>query len=60
LAVEYDHVDLGTERVFFHNNTVANSLGFTPFNEKIRQDIDLLTVRLNYKFGANCCAAPLK
>ena len=60
LAVEYDHVDLGTERVFFHNNAVANSLGFSPFNEKIRQDLDLLTVRLNFKFGADCCAAPLK
>jgi outer membrane immunogenic protein len=59
-AVEYDHVFLGTDTVFFHNNSVANSLGFTPFNERIREDLDLLTVRLNYKFGADCCAAPLK
>lgn len=47
LGFEYDHMFMGARDVTFFD-------GFTgafDFNERIHQDVDLFTARLNYKFG---------
>ena len=46
-AIEYDHLFLGT------NNSAFSSLatGLNTRNDDIRQDADLVTVRVNYRFG---------
>jgi outer membrane immunogenic protein len=48
VAVEYDHFDFGRKSVGF------TTLGGAFFaNERITQEIDLLTARINYRFGAS-------
>jgi outer membrane immunogenic protein len=44
-AVEYDHLFMGT------NNYAFNVVGLATRNEDIKQDADLVTVRVNYRFG---------
>jgi outer membrane immunogenic protein len=44
-AVEYDHLFMGTNNYAF---TVA---GLATRNESIKQDADLVTARVNYRFG---------
>ncbi len=48
LALEYDHLFMGTRDLTFYGIT-------TPFvfsrTDSIRQDVDMFTVRLNYRFG---------
>jgi outer membrane immunogenic protein len=44
-AVEYDHLFMGT------NNYAFNTAGLATRNEDIKQDADLVTVRVNYRFG---------
>ena len=44
-AVEYDHLFMGTDNYAF------NTAGLATRNESIKQDADLVTVRLNYRFG---------
>ena len=46
VGFEYDHMFMGSRNVTFFDFT-----GAFDFNEHIRQDVDLFTVRLNYKFG---------
>jgi outer membrane immunogenic protein len=45
-AVEYDHLFMQDR-----NNTFRTPAGTFFSNERIRQDVDLVTVRVNYKFG---------
>ena len=46
VAVEYDHLFMGTQ------NVNANSpAGVFSATDRIRQDVDIGTVRLNYHFG---------
>jgi outer membrane immunogenic protein len=46
-AIEYDHLFMGTNT---DNLTAANGTG--PFaSDAIRQNVDLVTARINYKFG---------
>src|SRR6185437_9524878 len=45
LAVEYDHLFMGTDNYAF------NTAGLATRNESIKQDADLVTVRVNYRFG---------
>jgi len=44
-AVEYDHLFMGTDNYAF------NTAGLPTRNENIKQDADLVTVRVNYRFG---------
>jgi outer membrane immunogenic protein len=50
-GIEYDYLQFGTHTFFFSNNAVANSLGFTPFNEHIKQNVQMLTARLSFLFS---------
>jgi outer membrane immunogenic protein len=44
-AVEYDHLFMGNDNYAF------NTAGLATRNESIKQDADLVTVRVNYRFG---------
>jgi len=44
-AIEYDHLFMGT------NNYNLTFAGFNTRNDNIKQDADLVTVRVNYRFG---------
>jgi outer membrane immunogenic protein len=46
LGFEYDHLFMGSRDVGFFDAT-----GAFDFIEHVRQDVDVLTVRFNYKFG---------
>lgn len=50
VAVEYDHLFMGSENNTFIGVAPAN-LGVNTRNEDISQDVDLVTARLNYRFG---------
>lgn len=52
-AVEYDHLFMGGRDTTF----TANIIGGLFTNENIRQDADLVTARVNYRFG---WGAPVK
>jgi outer membrane immunogenic protein len=45
-AVEYDHLFMGN-----NNYTLVTPVGALSRTDDIKQDVDLVTVRLNYKFG---------
>ena len=46
-AFEYDHLFMGNKLATFTDTT-----GFFFGTDRIRQDVDLLTVRVNYRFGS--------
>jgi outer membrane immunogenic protein len=48
-AVEYDHMFMGTSNYAFIS--VFPLSGINTRNESIKQDVDLVTVRVNYRFG---------
>jgi outer membrane immunogenic protein len=47
-AVEYDHMFMGTRAEDLYSNIFA---GFFSREDRIRQDVDLVTVRVNYRWG---------
>jgi outer membrane immunogenic protein len=47
-AVEYDHMFMGTRTLDFYSTIVP---GLFSREDRIRQDVDLVTVRVNYRFG---------
>jgi outer membrane immunogenic protein len=49
-AIQYDHLFMGSRTYTFTNNGVLAPAG-TTFNERIKQDVDLVTVRVNYRWG---------
>jgi len=50
-GIEYDHLFMADRNYNFVNNGVFAAAG-TPFaSDRIRQDVDLISVRVNYKFG---------
>jgi len=52
LGLEYDHLFMGDRTVTTAAvGTVGLVAGSLSRNENIRQDVDLFTARLNYKFG---------
>ena len=51
VAFEYDHMFMGSRDVSF-----ATPAGVFDGTDQIRQDVDLFTVRLNYKFGGPAIA----
>jgi outer membrane immunogenic protein len=48
-AVEYDHLFMGTKSTAFTNPFLG--LGLPLQSDSIRQDVDLVTVRVNYRWG---------
>lgn len=46
VALEYDHLFMGTHDVNF-----ATPTGVFDGSDRIRQDVDMVTARINYKFG---------
>jgi outer membrane immunogenic protein len=48
-AIEYDHLFMGTQNKQF--TSVFPVAGLNTRNDDIRQDADLVTVRVNYRFG---------
>ncbi len=49
-AVEYDHLFMGNRTHTFTTNGLLAPAGI-QFNERIKQDVDLVTVRVNYRWG---------
>jgi outer membrane immunogenic protein len=49
-AIEYDHLFMGNRTYTFTNNGVLGVTG-TQFSERVKQDVDLVTVRVNYRWG---------
>jgi outer membrane immunogenic protein len=47
-AIEYDHLFMGTRDVTFYAATPP--FGFSR-SDRIRQDVDMVTARINYRFG---------
>ena len=47
-GIEYDHLFMGNS-----NNTfsVVNPVSAAFINDRISQDVDMLTLRINYRFG---------
>jgi outer membrane immunogenic protein len=45
-AVEYDHLFMGDRNIGF-----TNAAGVLTTVDRIRQDVDLVTVRVNYRWG---------
>ena len=50
-AVEYDHLFMGSKLSTFTNNGVNGVAGTLFGTDRIRQDVDLVTVRVNYRWG---------
>ena len=48
-AVEYDHLFMGRQTLSFSN--AGNVPGLAAPTDRIRQDVDLITARVNYVFG---------
>ena len=48
VALEYDHLFMGSNTLDLYSTTVP---GLFSREDRIRQDVDLVTVRLNYRFG---------
>lgn len=46
VALEYDHLFMGTKDVTFPQNAIA-----VTRSDSIRQDVDMGTIRVNYRFG---------
>ena len=46
VAFEYDHLFMGTKDVTFPASAIAGTL-----SDHIMQDVDMGTVRVNYRFG---------
>jgi len=47
-GIEYDHLFMGNANNSF---SVANPIVVGAFNNRISQDVDLVTLRVNYRFG---------
>jgi outer membrane immunogenic protein len=50
-AIEYDHMFMQDKTYSFTNNGVAGPAGTLFATDRIRQDVDLVTVRVNYRWG---------
>jgi outer membrane immunogenic protein len=50
-GLEYDHMFMGTRDVNFYTSGNFGPAGIYDRTDRIRQDVDLFTARLNYKFG---------
>lgn len=50
-AIEYDHLFMQDKSYVLTNNGIAGPAGTLFSNQRIRQDVDLVTVRVNYRWG---------
>jgi outer membrane immunogenic protein len=52
-AIEYDHLFMQDRNTRFVSNGAVAAIGAAGlvFNDRIRQDVDLVTVRVNYRWG---------
>jgi outer membrane immunogenic protein len=50
-AIEYDHMFMDNRNVTLVNAGISVPAGAVFSNERIRQDVDLVTVRVNYRWG---------
>jgi len=50
VALEYDHLFMGTRNIAF-TGVAPGNVGVNTRNEDIGQDVDLVTARVNYRFG---------
>ena len=53
-GIEYDHLFMGTSNNSF---SIVNPINAAFLNDRISQDIDMVTLRFNYKFGGYGVAA---
>jgi outer membrane immunogenic protein len=52
VGLEYDHLFMGTQTDTFHIIAAGGPPIGTPFrSDAIRQDVDMITARINYRFG---------
>jgi outer membrane immunogenic protein len=51
LAVEYAHLFMGDKNLNFTSTGSLAPVGVFSRNDTIRQDVDMVTARLNYRFG---------
>jgi outer membrane immunogenic protein len=49
LALEYDHMFMGRQQLTF--TSVLPPVGVVSRGDSIRQDVDMITARVNYRFG---------
>ncbi|ABE62877.1 putative outer-membrane protein precursor [Nitrobacter hamburgensis X14] len=56
LGFEYDHIFMGNSSHTFINNGVIGAPGTTFGTDNIRQDVDLVTARINYRWGGPAIA----
>lgn len=56
LAFEYDHIFMGNSRHTFINNGVAGVPGQLFGTDNISQDVDIVTARINYRWGGPAIA----
>ncbi len=48
VGIEYDHLFMGDSN---NNFSCGVNCSGAIFNDRVRQDLDMVTLRLNYKFG---------
>jgi outer membrane immunogenic protein len=51
VGVEYDHLWMGNDTRTFVGAGLVTPCGVTLVGERFSQDVDMVTVRLNYRFG---------
>ena len=51
VGVEYDHMFMQDRTYTFTNNGIAGVAGTLFGTDRIRQDVDLVTARINYRWG---------
>jgi len=51
VGVEYDHLFMGNRNIGFTSTGVLSAAGTQFRTDNIRQDVDMGTVRINYRFG---------
>jgi outer membrane immunogenic protein len=50
-AIAYDHLFMGTRTYTFTNNGAFGAAGTFFATDRIKQDVDMVTVRVNYRWG---------
>jgi outer membrane immunogenic protein len=51
VALEYDHLFMGTNNLTLISTGTIGTAGVVSRVDNIRQDVDIVTARINYKFG---------
>jgi outer membrane immunogenic protein len=51
IGLEYDHMFMGTRDISFYHTGTFGPVGTLSGIESIKQDVDMVTVRVNYRWG---------